>query len=157
MTQVRWQCACRNSLIGYHVWVLFTATKVEYIVRVPQGIHLDASCVSSGLNVSGLTGVFKFKTVSGDSNLVELTVRSSFNAVSGDTMVRIWLVYSIWIPSQVGAFVGIKLSFGQCFTVSGDIILQTLYRMAHIISARYLAMCACWCLPIRIATQSSAV
>ncbi len=33
--------------------------KVEYIVRVPQGIHLDASCVSSGLNVSGLTGVFK--------------------------------------------------------------------------------------------------
>jgi hypothetical protein len=100
--------------------------KVEYIVHVPQGIHLDASCISSGLNVSGLTGVFKLKTVSGDSNLVELTGPFKLNAVSGDISGS-RLTGVLELDSVSGKVHLMESTFpsANASTVSGDIVLQT--------------------------------
>jgi hypothetical protein len=100
--------------------------KVDYSVRIPQGTNLKASCVSSTLNVSGLEGVFKFKTVSGDMHLERLTGPFKLGAVSGNVTGsnlvgtlelktvsgRVRLTDSVF-PSAVAS------------TVSGDLILQT--------------------------------
>ena len=51
---VRVETRSHESLFG----LLSHPPKVEYTVRVPQGIHLEASCVSSTLYVSSLEGVF---------------------------------------------------------------------------------------------------
>ena len=54
---VRVETRSNEALFGF----LSHPPKVDYIVRVPQGIHLDASCVSSSLMVSDLEGVFQIK------------------------------------------------------------------------------------------------
>src|SRR4030042_5423447 len=47
--------------------------KVEYTLHVPQGVQLYASGISSSLNISGLNGEFRLKTVSGEIGLADFS------------------------------------------------------------------------------------
>jgi hypothetical protein len=100
--------------------------KVDYTVRVPQGTDLKVSCVSSTLNVSGLEGVFKFKTVSGDMHLEKLTGSFKFGAVSGD-ITGSHLAGSLDLNTVSGRVSLTDSTFpsADVSTVSGGLILQT--------------------------------
>jgi hypothetical protein len=100
--------------------------KVEYDVRVPQGIHLEASGVSSTLNVSGLSGVFKLKTVSGDSTVTDLSGTLKLNAVSGD-IIGSHLQGRLEVDSVSGSVKLLDSTFpsADATTVSGNMTLQT--------------------------------
>ena len=100
--------------------------KVEYSVRVPQGIHLDVSCVSSTLNVSGLEGVFKLKTVSGDTELANLSGPTRIKGVSGDISgSHLEGVLEVGMVSGRLRLLESTFPSADASTVSGDLILQT--------------------------------
>jgi hypothetical protein len=119
---VRVETRSNESLFGF----LSHPPKVDYTVRVPQGIHLEASGVSSTLNVSGLEGVFKLKTISGDVELANLTGPFKLNAVSGDISGS-HLVGMLELGTVSGRVRLVESSFpnADASTVSGDLILQT--------------------------------
>jgi len=100
--------------------------KVEYSVRVPQGTHLEASCISSSLNVSDLAGKFKLKTISGEMEVNSLSGPIKLGGVSGDiTGSHLAGVLEL---STVSGRVKLLLSdfpTAEASTVSGDLILQT--------------------------------
>ena len=100
--------------------------RVEYSLHVPQGVHLDASGVSSTLNVSGLEGVFKFKTVSGDIDLAHLTGTFKLNAVSGD-ITGSHLNGLLDLSTVSGRVRLLESSFptANASTVSGNLTFQT--------------------------------
>jgi hypothetical protein len=100
--------------------------RVDYSVRVPQGIHLDASCVSSTLNVSDLEGVFKLKTISGDMDLAKLTGPFKLGAVSGDiTGSQLKGVLDLNTVSGRVRLTESGFPSADASTVSGDLLLQT--------------------------------
>ena len=100
--------------------------KVDYSVRVPQGIHLEASCVSSKLNVSGLEGEFRLKTISGNMDLAKLSGPLKLNAVSGDISGS-QLAGRLDLSTVSGKVHMEQSSFpaADATTVSGDLLLQT--------------------------------
>ena len=100
--------------------------KVDYSVRIPQASQLDASCVSSSLNVSGLEGEFRLRTVSGDVQLEKLTGPFKFNAVSGDITGN-GLAGTLELNTVSGRvrLTDSGIPSADVSTVSGDIILQT--------------------------------
>lgn len=100
--------------------------KVDYSVRIPQGTNLKASCVSSTLNVSGLEGVFKFKTVSGDMHLEKLTGPFKLGAVSGN-VTGSNLAGTLDLNTVSGRVRLTDSAFpsADASTVSGNLILQT--------------------------------
>ena len=100
--------------------------KVDYTVRVPQGIHLEASCVSSTLNVSGLEGEFRCKTISGDAELNHLTGPFKLNVVSG-AISGSHLAGTLELGTVSGSIHLMESNFptANASTVSGDLILQT--------------------------------
>jgi hypothetical protein len=119
---VRVETRSNEALFGF----LSHPPKVEYYVRVPQDNHLDASCVSSTLNVSGLTGVFKLKTISGDIELADLTGPFKLNAVSGDiTGSKLAGILDLRTVSGRVRLVESAFPNADATTVSGDLILQT--------------------------------
>jgi len=119
---VRVETRSNEALFGF----LSHPPKVEYTVRVPQDIHLDASCVSSTLNVSGLEGVFKLKTISGDIELADLTGPFKLNAVSGDiTGSKLAGILDMRTVSGRVRLVESAFPNADASTVSGDLILQT--------------------------------
>jgi len=111
-----------DALFGF----LSYPPRVEYSLKVPQGIHVDASCVSSSLDVQGLEGVFKFKTVSGDMQLANLSGPLKLGTVSGDISGS-HLAGSLDLSSVSGKVRLQESSFpsADASTVSGDLILQT--------------------------------
>lgn len=119
---VRVETRSSESMFGF----LSHPPKVDYSVRVPQGIHLDASCVSSSFNVSGLNGVFKLKTISGDMELTDLTGPFKLNAVSGD-ITGAHLAGTLELNTVSGRVRMMESSIptAEATTVSGDLILQT--------------------------------
>ena len=119
---VRVETRSHESLFG----LLSHPPKVEYTVRVPQGIHLEASCVSSTLNVSSLEGVFKLKTISGDAELANLTGPLKLNAVSGDISgSHLTGVLELGTVSGRVHLTESDFPTADASTVSGDLILQT--------------------------------
>jgi len=119
---VRVETRSPDSLFGF----LSHPPKVEYTVRVPQGIHLEASCVSSTLNVSGLEGVFKLKTISGDTELANLAGPLKLNAVSGDISgSHLAGVLELGTVSGRVRLTESDFPNADASTVSGDLILQT--------------------------------
>ncbi len=100
--------------------------KVEYTVRVPQGIRLDASCISSSLNVAGLTGEFKLKTISGDMDVADLAGPLKLNAVSGDiTGSHLSGTLELGMVSGRVKLLQSEFPAADASTVSGDLQLQT--------------------------------
>jgi len=100
--------------------------KVDYSIRVPQGVHLDASCISSGLDVSGLSGTFKLKTISGDMELNSLAGPIKLNAVSGDISgTNLAGVLELGTVSGRVRVTESNFPSADASTVSGDLILQT--------------------------------
>jgi len=100
--------------------------KVDYLVRVPQGIHLDASCISSSLNVSGLSGSFKLKTISGGIDVTDLTGPFKLNAVSGGiTGSHLAGVLEMGTVSGSVHITASNFPSAEASTVSGDLNLQT--------------------------------
>jgi hypothetical protein len=100
--------------------------KVDYSVRVPQGIHLEASCVSSSLQVTGLAGEFRLKTISGDMDLAELSGPLKLNTVSGDINgAHLAGVLELQTVSGRVKLLGSEFPTADGSTVSGDLILQT--------------------------------
>ena len=119
---VRVETRSNESLFGF----LSHPPKVEYTVRVPQGIHLEASCVSSTLNVSGLEGVFKLKTISGDVELANLTGPFKLKAVSGDISgSHLAGVLELGTVSGRVRLEASSFPNADASTVSGDLVLQT--------------------------------
>jgi hypothetical protein len=100
--------------------------KVDYTLQVPQDVHLDASGVSSSVNVSGLKGVFKLKTVSGDIELADLSGALKLNTVSGGTSGE-RLSGPLELDSVSGRVKMQESNFpnADASTVSGDMFLQT--------------------------------
>ena len=100
--------------------------KVDFTASVPPDTDLKASVVSSGLVVTGLSGIvdlngvsgnieladlsgpLKIKTVSGDVSAARVTGNLNVDAVSGDVRLH---------DSQLGS--------AEVKTVSGDVHLQT--------------------------------
>lgn len=100
--------------------------KVDYSLRVPQGIHLDTSCVSSSLDISNLEGTFKCKTVSGDVQLANLTGPFKLNTVSGDISGS-HLTGVLELGTVSGRVRLLESAFptAEGSAVSGDLTLQT--------------------------------
>ncbi len=119
---VRVETRSNEYLFGF----LSHPPKVEYTVRVPQGIHLEASCVSSTLNVSGLEGVFKCKTISGDAELANLIGPLKLNTVSGNISGS-HLVGVLELGTVSGSVRLTESNFptADASTVSGDLTLQS--------------------------------
>ncbi len=100
--------------------------KVDYFVGVPQGIHLDAACISSSLNVSGLAGSFKLKTISGEMEVNSLTGPLKLNVVSGDISgSQLAGVLELGTVSGRVKLLQSNFSSAEASTVSGELILQT--------------------------------
>ncbi len=100
--------------------------RVDYFVRVPQGIHLEASCISSSLAVSGLTGAFRLKTISGEMEVNDLTGPFKLNGVSGDiTGAHLSGVLELGTVSGRVKLLQSEFPNAEASTVSGDLILQT--------------------------------
>lgn len=119
---VRVETRSNEALFGF----LSLPPKVEYSVRVPHEIHLDASCVSSTLNVSGLEGVFRLRTISGDVELANLTGPFKLNAVSGDISgSHLAGVLELETVSGRARLLESDFPTADASTVSGDLILQT--------------------------------
>jgi DUF4097 and DUF4098 domain-containing protein YvlB len=119
---VRVETRPNEALFGF----LSHPPKVEYSVRVPQGIHLDASCVSSSLNVSDLGGVFKLKTISGDIELANLTGPFKIIVVSGDVSgSHLAGVLELGTVSGRARMRESDFPTVDASTVNGDLILQT--------------------------------
>jgi hypothetical protein len=106
---------------------LFTyPPKVDYSVRVPQGVQLEGSCVSSGLNVSGLSGVFKLKTISGEMEIKDLSGPFKLNVVSGDiTGARLKGPLELGTVSGRVKLLQSEFPSADASTVSGELVLQT--------------------------------
>jgi hypothetical protein len=119
---VRVETRNNESLFG----LLSYPPKVEYSVRVPQGTHLEASCVSSSLNVSDLTGAFKLKTISGEMDVANLTGPIKLGGVSGD-ITGSHLAGVLELSTVSGRVKLLQSDFpsAEASTVSGDLILQT--------------------------------
>jgi len=119
---VRVETRSTESIFG----LLSHPPRVEYSVRVPQDIHLEASCVSSSLNVTGLSGAFKLKTISGDMDVSNLAGPIMLNAVSGDTTGS-HLAGVLELGTVSGRVKLLQSDFptADASTVSGDLILQT--------------------------------
>jgi hypothetical protein len=119
---VRVETRSNEALFGF----LSHPPKVDYIVRVPQGIHLDASCVSSSLVVSDLEGVFKLKTISGDITLAKLSGPIKVGAVSGDiTGSQLSGLLDLNTVSGSVRLTESNFPSADGSTVSGDLLLQT--------------------------------
>ncbi len=119
---VRVETRGHEALFGF----LYHPPKVDYSVRVPQGIHLEVSCVSSTLNVSDLEGAFKLKTISGDIDLAKLTGPFKLGAVSGDiTGDQLTGVLDLKTVSGRVRLNRSSLPTADASTVSGDLNLQT--------------------------------
>jgi hypothetical protein len=100
--------------------------KVDYSVRAPQSIHLDASCISSSLNVSGLTGSFKLKTISGEMEVNDLSGSLKLNVVSGDiTGSRLSGDLDLGTVSGRVKLLQSQFPSADASTVSGELILQS--------------------------------
>ena len=119
---VRVETRSTDSLFGF----FSQPPKVEYTLLVPPGIQLYASGVSSSLNVSGLNGEFRFKTVSGNIDLADLSGPFKINAVSGDISGS-RLVGKLELEAVSGRARLMESNFptADATTVSGDLILQT--------------------------------
>ncbi len=100
--------------------------RVDYSVRVPQGSHVEASGVSSSLDVAGLSGVFRLKTISGDMQISNLSGPAKLNAVSGDISgSRVNGVLELGTVSGRVKLLESNFPTVDASTVSGDLILQT--------------------------------
>ncbi len=119
---VRIETRNNEALFGF----LSYPPKVDYIVHVPQGIHLEASCISSNLKVSDLEGVFKLKTISGDVTLANLSGPIKLGAVSGDIKgLKMSGVLDLNTVSGDVHLTESNFPSADGTTVSGDLILQT--------------------------------
>ena len=119
---VRVETRSNEAILGF----LSHPPKVEYILRVPQGIHLDASCISSTLSVNGLNGIFKLKTISGDIDVADMTGQYKLNAVSGDISgSRLDGTLELQAVSGRARLMESNFPTADASTVSGDLILQT--------------------------------
>ncbi len=100
--------------------------RVDYTLRVPQGIHLDVSCISSSLSVGELEGVFKLKTISGDMQLANLKGPFKLNAVSGEISgSRLAGVLELGTVSGKVRLTESAFPTVDASTVSGELNLQT--------------------------------
>jgi Toastrack DUF4097 len=100
--------------------------KVEFSVRVPPDIHLEASCISSSLKVSDLSGSFKLKTISGEMEVANLSGPFKISGVSGDiTGTRLSGVLELSTVSGRVKLLQSEFPSADASTVSGDLILQT--------------------------------
>lgn len=119
---VRVETRSNESIFG----LLSHPPRVEYSVRVPQGTHVEASCISSSLNVSGLSGSFKLKTISGDMDVADLAGPIKLNAVSGGiTGARLSGVLELGTVSGRVKILQSDFPDADASTVSGDLTLQT--------------------------------
>jgi hypothetical protein len=119
---VRVETRSSESLFGF----FSQPPKVEYTLQVPQGVQLFASGISSSLNVSGLNGEFRLKTVSGNINFADLSGPFKINVVSGD-VTGSRLVGKLELEAVSGRAHLMESNFpiADATTVSGDLILQT--------------------------------
>ncbi len=119
---VRVETRSNDALFGF----LSHPPRVDYSVRVPQGIHLEASCISSTLNVIGLEGSFRLKTISGNVELVKLSGPFKLSAVSGDiTGSQLTGVLDLNTVSGRVRMTESGFPSADASTVSGDLLLQT--------------------------------
>ncbi len=119
---VRVETRSHEALFGF----LNHPPKVDYTVRVPKSIHLEASCVSSSLSVSDLDGAFKLKTISGDMELSKLIGPLKLGAVSGDiTGAQLSGVLDLNTVSGRVRMSASSFPSADASTVSGDLSLQT--------------------------------
>jgi DUF4097 and DUF4098 domain-containing protein YvlB len=119
---VRVETHSNDALFGF----LSHPPRVDYTVRVPQSTHLEASCVSSSLNISDLEGAFKLKTISGDMDLARLTGPFKLGAVSGDiTGSKLSGVLDLNTVSGRVRLTESSIPSADGSTVSGDLLLQT--------------------------------
>ncbi len=119
---VRVETRSNDAFFGF----LSHPPRVDYTVRVPQGVHLEVSCVSSTLNVSDLEGAFKLKTISGNMSLAKLSGPFKLGAVSGN-ITGSKLVGLLDLNTVSGRVNLTESGFpsAEASTVSGDLILQT--------------------------------
>ncbi len=119
---VRVETKSNDAMFGF----LSHPPKVDYFVRVPQGVHLEASCISSTLNVRDLEGVYKLKTISGAVELAKLSGPFRLSAVSGDISGS-QLAGVLDLNTVSGRVRMTESSFpsADASTVSGDLFLQT--------------------------------
>lgn len=119
---VRVETRSNDALFGF----LSHPPRVDYTARVPQGSHLEVSCVSSILNVSELDGMFKLKTISGNMTLAKLSGPLKLGAVSGD-IDGTQLTGLLDLNTVSGRVHLIESNFpsADASTVSGDLTLQT--------------------------------
>ena len=119
---VRVETRSNDALFGF----LSHPPRVDYSVSVPQGIHLEVSCVSSSLNVGELEGVFKLKTISGSITLATLSGPLKLGAVSGDiTGTKLTGVLDLNTVSGRVRLTESNFPSADASTVSGDLHLQT--------------------------------
>jgi len=119
---VRVETRSNDAFFGF----LSHPPRVDYTVQVPQGIHLEVSCVSSSLDVSALEGVFKLKTISGNVSLAKLSGPLKLGAVSGDiTGSKLTGVLDLNTVSGRVHLTDSSFPSADASTVSGDLILQT--------------------------------
>ncbi len=100
--------------------------RVDYSISVPQGTHLESSCISSSLSVADLNGSFKLKTISGDMEISNLTGSLKLNTVSGDINgTHLAGVLDLGTVSGRVKLMQSDFPSADGSTVSGDLILQT--------------------------------
>jgi DUF4097 and DUF4098 domain-containing protein YvlB len=112
--------------MGTFLGLLSHPPRVDYSVRVPQGVHLNISCVSSNIKVTGLAGEFRLKTISGDMDLSELSGPFRLKTVSGDThATHLSGVLELETVSGRAKLLQSEFPTADATTVSGDLVLQT--------------------------------
>ncbi len=119
---VRVETSHHESFFG----LLSHPPRVDYSAKVPQGTHLEASCISSSLSVTDLNGSFKMKTISGDMDISNLSGPLKLNAISGDISgTRLSGVLDLGTVSGRVKLLQSDFPTADGSTVSGDLILQT--------------------------------
>jgi hypothetical protein len=119
---VRVETRSNESMFGF----LSHPPKVDYTLQVPQGVQVYASGISSSLNLKGLNGEFRLKTVSGEIDVADLSGPLKFNVVSGD-ITGSRLAGTLELKAVSGRVRLMESNFpnADASTVSGDLILQT--------------------------------
>ena len=110
-------------------WAFFSFSKpckVDYKVHIPPTCEVDASCVSSSLDVRDLDGKFKLSTVSGELKIEDITGEMKVSAVSGDLSgTRLSGPLHLNTVSGEVRLVDSSLPTADLTTVSGEMRLQT--------------------------------
>jgi hypothetical protein len=115
-----------DKTIGMFTGFVDKPNKVDYTVTIPANTHLTAGGVTSSVDVRGITGDVRLKTVSGKMVAVDVSGELALESVSGRiTAARLSGPTEVRTVSGSVALTGSDLPSLHANSVSGNVELET--------------------------------